>query len=38
MPLSVRPCIEKGQRVKAGTTKIGVVDYGAKETPEEASL
>jgi len=38
MPLSVRPCIEKGQRVKAGTTKIGVVDYGAKETPKEAYL
>ncbi len=38
MPLSVRPCVGKGQRVKAGITKIGVVDHGAKETPEEASL
>ncbi len=38
MPLSVRPCVGKGQRVKAGTTKIGEVDHGAKETPKEASL
>jgi phosphatidylserine decarboxylase len=38
MPFSVRPCVEKGQRVKAGTTKIGVVDNGEKETPKEASL
>ncbi len=38
MPLSVTPCVGKGQRVKAGTTEIGVVDNGAKETSEKASL
>jgi phosphatidylserine decarboxylase len=38
MPLAVEPCVRQGQRVKAGTTGIGVIENGTKKTQEETSL
>jgi phosphatidylserine decarboxylase len=38
MPLAVEPCVMQGQRVKAGTTGIGVIENGTKKTQKETPL